>query len=130
MARREEHLQDELEALQQRLDSLQRKLAQIPETKPAAAPKPAPQEPDAVAQQILAEAARTVESAEAELAGYKVEHAKQMEQVQELNAELNAEATKLRGKTPAPCDKLCVALTPCCLFCQARWITRSRRSSS
>ena len=100
MARREEHLQDELEALQQRLDSLQRKLAQIPETKPAAAPKPAPQEPDAVAQQILAEAARTVESAEAELAGYKVEHAKQMEQVQELNAELNAEATKLRGKDP------------------------------
>ena len=41
-----------------------------------------------------------MESAEAELAGYKVEHAEQMEQVQELNAELNAEATKLRGRDP------------------------------
>lgn len=92
MGMKEEHLHDELEALEQKLSGVQRKV-----DKCQGAVGDQQQSPDGIAAQILAEAAKTVEGAEAELVGYKAEHARQMEQVSNLNDELNREAKKLRS---------------------------------
>jgi DNA repair exonuclease SbcCD ATPase subunit len=92
MDRKEEHLHDEL-------DALERKLASAQQQADACREKLATQQqtPDGVAAQILEDAAKTVENAEAELAGYKADYTRQMEQVSNLNDELNREAKKLRS---------------------------------
>ena len=89
--RKEEHLHDELEALERKLIDVQQQV-QTCSVKVSSQQ----QTPDGVAAQILEEAAKTVEAAEAELAGYKADYTRQMEQVSNLNDELNREAKKLR----------------------------------
>ena len=92
MGMKEEHLHDELAELERKLTGVQRQVSTCHD-----AIGNQQQTPDGVAAQILEEAAKTVEGAEAELAGYKAEHTRQMEQVSNLNDELNCEAKKLRS---------------------------------
>lgn len=90
--RKEEHLRDELEALEQKLTGVQQQVSSCREKS-----RSQQQTPDGVAAQILEEAAKTVEEAETELAGYKADYTRQMDQVSNLNDELNREAKKLRS---------------------------------
>ena len=90
--RKEEHLHDELEALERKLTDVQQQVHTC-----SVRVGSQQQTPDGVAAHILEEAAKTVEAAEAELAGYKADYTRQMEQVSNLNDELNREAKKLRA---------------------------------
>jgi chromosome segregation ATPase len=92
MDRKEEHLHDELESVERKLTAAQKQVDTCREKLGSQQ-----QTPDGVAAQILEEAAATVENAEAELAGYKADYTRQMEQVSNLNDELNCEAKKLRS---------------------------------